>query len=421
MIGRLFRIVSTFPIGVIGLLRKEYDLLFTKKKYLYLSILLPIILSIIYIYTLTGNGAVLDIMICDYDNTALTKEALDGFDGFNINKNSDIDCESTLKEEIRDRKYLFGLVIERGFTERLINLKQSEIFIYYDNSNPSVASLATWKIDSALGPIKKRLVYSLVEEVQDKSTSAKDKTEIALGISEALEGDIFNNLKMSIKGVDQDLERMQSLDPAFVTAPIISNANGVYEKYKTLDVGIAPLYGMLSMFMLLMLCSTGVMYDRKMKLFFRIRASNSSMIGYLLSKIMFFFAVAVAQFIFILIVFFAFGARYEIGWILLLKALLFVSLVNTLIGVLIGLISDSEGVAVLFSLIITLPLLLLSGMFYPIEFMPKIMQFFAKIMPLDAEVLMIKKALIFGGTMNNFYFIAPLVLAIICLWFLRKK
>jgi len=89
--------------------------------------------------------------------------------------------------------------------------------------------------------------------------------------------------------------------------------------------------------------------------------------------------------------------------------------------VLIGLISDSEGVAVLFSLIITLPLLLLSGMFYPIEFMPKIMQFFAKIMPLDAEVLMIKKALIFGGTMNNFYFIAPLVLAIICLWFLRKK
>jgi len=105
----------------------------------------------------------------------------------------------------------------------------------------------------------------------------------------------------------------------------------------------------------------------------------------------------------------------------LIEALVFISTVNALIGLLIGLISDSEGVAVLISLIITLPLLFLSGMFYPLELMPKIVQWISQLIPLGLETSMLKQALLFGGVISNYYFLIPLGLFLFCWGYIRRK
>ncbi|MCK5452123.1 MAG: ABC transporter permease, partial [Candidatus Aenigmarchaeota archaeon] len=107
--------------------------------------------------------------------------------------------------------------------------------------------------------------------------------------------------------------------------------------------------------------------------------------------------------------------------VLLVKALLFISLVNTFAGIIIGLLSDSEGVAVLISLIITLPLLFLSGMFYPVDLMPFLVRMISDVMLLNTEILMMKQALLFGGVIAMEYFIIPFALFLASVYLVGKN
>jgi ABC-2 type transport system permease protein len=409
------------PRSIYGFLMKDYVLLFRKKKHLYLSILLPLIIGLIYIFTLTGSSSRITIMICDYDNTALTQQAVESFRDFTVTVDTRENCRERLIANVKTGEYLFGIVIDEGFTRTLDSFRQSNVVVYYDNTDPSITSLASWKIDVALIPFKTNLVTSFTDELKDKSGDARDKTKLALDFLDTLGGRTLGVVEKHVRGADAGLARMEAIEPAFVANPIVTVPTGVHKDYKLIEVGIAPLYAVLSLFLLLMLCSTGVIYDRKMRLFARVRSSNSSMVSYMTAKLLFFFTLAVAQFIIILLIFLAFGARYDISFFLLLEALLFITLVNSLIGFLIGLISDSEGVAVLISLIITLPLLFLSGMFYPLDLMPGLIRVLAKIMPLQTEVLMLKQAMLFGGYITNTFFLIPLTLFLICLYLLNKR
>ncbi|MFC1754793.1 ABC transporter permease [Thermoproteota archaeon] len=418
---RVGRKVGMIPISIMGFLRKDYTLLFRKKKYLYLSILLPLLIGLIYIFTLTETSGGLTLMVCDQDDTKLTDEVLRSMNGFTITVDREEDCIDRLKEEIRMKHYLFGAVIEEGFTKDLENLNQAHMVVYYDNSEPAVSAMVGWKIDVALTPFKSQLVMALAEELKDESGRAREKIGVALDVVSVNSDPISKRLSSSIRSADENLERLEGIEPAFLASPIVVAETGVHKTVKLIDIGIAPLYVILSMFLLLMLCSTGVIYDRKVGLFSRIRASNSSMLSYIAAKLVFFFSISVVQFLVILLIFVGFGAGYDVSVSLLLKALVFITLVNTLLGFLIALVSESEGVAVLISLIITLPLLFLSGMFYPLELMPKLVQWGAFLLPLNTEVLMLKQALLFGGSIANSYFLIPLGIFLVVIYFLRKR
>ena len=63
------------PLSIAGFLRKEFSLVLKKRKYLYLSIALPLILGLIYILTLTDSTSSIGVFVCDFDNTQLTESA----------------------------------------------------------------------------------------------------------------------------------------------------------------------------------------------------------------------------------------------------------------------------------------------------------------------------------------------------------
>jgi len=423
IMGNLKRTMKRFalvPRNIKGFLAKDYTLLFRKRKYFYLSIMLPLIIGLIYIFTLTGDGSGLSVKACDYDNTSLTAGVLQGMEGFKVKVDSGEGCTERLRNEIINGKYIFGILVEEGFTEKIENLQQSEITVFYDNSDPSIAGLSSWRIDAALSPFRRELVKSLAMELKDKSGDAREKTTLALEILRLNHGTVFDRLEQSVASADADLRRIENIDPEYLALPIVSENRGVHKDFQIIDVGMSPLFSVLSLFLVLMLCSTGVIYDRKMRLFSRIRSSSSSMLSYIAAKLVFFFTVVIVQFAVVLVVFMGFGARYSFHPVLLLKALVFIASVNALLGFLIGVVSDSEGVAVLISLIITLPLLFLSGLFYPLKLMPVFVQWAAKIMPLQTEILMMNKAMLFGGSINNHYFWIPAALLVVCMYLLKK-
>ncbi len=421
LINRILQLIITFPVSLIGFIRKDFLLLFKKKKYLYLSILLPIILGAIYVSMLGSNTTSISVIVCDFDNTELTKNAFSYIEGFDVYYSNDNACVDELKQGVRERDYLFGTIIQKGFSNRLENLQQSEIIIHFDDSDPAITALASWKFDIAMGPFKKQLVENFANELSNKAGDAREKITLGLQIAESIGLKKYDALFKNLQGAESDLRSLEEIDSRFMSEPIIVTKKGVYDSsHNLIDLGLAPLFCILNLFLLLMLCSTGVIYDRRNKILSRIRTSNSTILSYVLGKMVVFLAITVIQFIILYGLFAAFGASFTINIGLLLKALLFTSFVNTIIGVLIGFISDSEGIAVLISLIITLPLLFLSGMFYPLELMPNLIQFFAKIMPLNAEILMIKKAILFGGEILSKQFLAPLIIFIVTI-FISKR
>ena len=65
-------------------------------------------------------------------------------------------------------------------------------------------------------------------------------------------------------------------------------------------------------------------------------------------------------------------------------------------GILIGLISENQAMAVLTSLLMTLPFLFLSGMFYPSELFPPALKFVSDVFPLSNQITLLKESMAFG-------------------------
>ncbi|MFT4343802.1 MAG: ABC transporter permease [Candidatus Woesearchaeota archaeon] len=394
----ILTVTKRIPLQFYGFLYKDTILLIKKEKYLYLSILFPILLGIIYVLALT-SATNINVKVCDYDNTDITRQAVEELREFTITYSTSQDCQDEMIKAVQQNTYLFGIIIDEGFTQSLQDLQSTHIDVYYDNSNPSIATLAQWKIDDALTPFKDNIVREFAQELKEKSGTAQTQTTQALQLIDTAPLSIAQKqiIIAPVKQAEEDLTRLASIDPEFIVSPITTQRKGAYQEYSIVEIGIAPLFAVLSMFIILMLCSTGVMHDRKTGLIKRIKASSSSMITYISAKITYFTFITIIQALLIIGLFILFGASYSISPILLLKALIYIAIINTLIGIIIGYISDNEGVAVLFSLIISLPLLLLSGMFYPVQVMPKIIQFTVSILPLERQIEMLQTALLYGG------------------------
>ena len=194
--------ILLFPINVVAFIQKDTKLILRRRKYLYISILLPLLLGSIYIISLQTSSSDIDVIICDLDSTSLTNEAINTMQNFNIKLLKE-NCTEIIIEEVKNKNYLFGFLIPQGFTNDIDNLKQSNIEVYYDNSEPATKALASWRIDSALLPLKHEIIGQVSQDIKFKSDSAKSKTEIALDIISFT--NIPTRLEENIIEVDDEL------------------------------------------------------------------------------------------------------------------------------------------------------------------------------------------------------------------------
>ena len=168
-----------------------------------------------------------------------------------------------------------------------------------------------------------------------------------------------------------------------------------------------------------MLSSTSIIYDKKTGFLTRVKSSTSPLV-YLLAKIVFFSVLVFVQFLIILLLFILYGSSYSFSLLGLFELVMFIAIFDSLFGVIIGLISNNEGIAVLFSLIIAFPLMLISGVFFPVQTLPKIVQYIGKILPLNYQILTSKAVLLFNqGIPNNWIYFAVGLFVVV--WWLIKK
>lgn len=398
-----------------GFLKKDLLLFYKRKKYLYLFLGIPIVLALFFIFALNPSEYVLKTGVCDYDNSQLSRGALADLPNFNYERLDNVNCTENLKSSIASKKYDLGIYIPAGFESNIKNLKQSKIVIYYDNTDVAFSNLVSWKVDLALYGFKRQVIDSLNSELKSKTSSVRSSMDIVLELTS-----FSQSLQKRVTQADNDLKNIEEMDTEFIVNPVWTDKQPVYGDKLNKSSGAVYVFPIVSLFTIIMLAAMSIIYDRKSGFLTRVK-STSSGVSYILSKLVFFIALVTIQFILVFSLFLLNGGRYTFPIGGVISLIISIALINSLIGFIIGFFSENEGIAVLFSLIIAFPLMLVSGIFFPIQTLPKMLQYFSYITPLNYQILNSKAVLLFGSSFNNLWIYAAIILGVICFWLLKKE
>ncbi len=395
-------------------LKKDLLLFVKRKKYLYLTLLIPLVVALIFILMISPNNYSIKMGVCDFDNTQQSKQAINELQNFNaVFLENNGNCTDKLIQEVRSGTYAAGLEIGKGFSENINNLKQAKLVIYYDETDVAFSNLISWKVDASTKPFERKIIDNLNTELKNKVSSTRSNVEVAKELSSG-------TIKNKVEEIDSNLQDIEQIETEFLVNPIWTEMRPVSSGKSAKENSIAFILPIILLFTLLMLSSTLFIYDKKNKFLTRVKTSTSISL-YIFSKLVFFFILAIVQFLTVLLLYFAFGANYTINFLNILHLILAISLINTLIGLIIGLVSENEGIAILFSLVVSFPLMLLSGIFYPIQTMSGFMQKIVTSLPLHYEIGISKKVLLFNQGFSGNWFWFALILFIGVCYFVRKK
>jgi ABC-2 type transport system permease protein len=407
--------LTKIPKKFYGYLKKDFLLFYKRKKYFYLFLAFPFLLAILFLFFLSPGDYHISIGVCDLDNTPSSSQ-ISNLENFNLERiDPKENCIQELKENLKKGKYDLGLVIPKGFSENLENLKQSRLEIYYDNTDLAFSNLISWRIDQSLNSYERQIIDSLNLELKSKISGIRKNTDLVLEYT-----DFSTKLKEKVREIDEDLKKVEEMETEFIVDPVWTQKIAIYEKNFGKEIGIVFVFPIIVLFIILMLSSTSLIYDRKNNFLTRVK-SSTNIFWYLLAKTIFFCVLAFLQFSIVLIMFLLYGAEYNFQIIEMLKLVFAIGIIDTLIGFLIGLISDNEGIAILFSLIISFPLMLVSGIFFPIQTLPKIVQWLSNILPLQYQIEASQSVLLFGKSVSATWGYSAIILFFIVWWFLRKE
>jgi ABC-2 type transport system permease protein len=397
-----------------GYLKKDVLLLVRRKKHMYLFLALPFVIGLLFLFFLNPSPNNLKTVVCDNDGTSFSKEAVSNLNGFSITFLDSKNCVDEMISLIKKGKYSLGLEIPQGFSNNLDNLEQSRILVYYDDTDIALANLINWKVESSLAPFERTIINQLNNEVKNRVSSIRSGVDLVSDFSKS-----SATLNKRVNEIDSDLKVIENIDTEFILNPVWIDSKPLYDKQAN-DSGIAFVFPIIALFVVLMLSSTSIIYDRKTNFLIRVKSSTSPLV-YLFAKLVFFFAITLVNFLIVFLLFIIYGSSFTYNIPQIINLVAFIAITNTIIGMFIGSISDNEGVAVLFSLIISLPFMLVSGIFYPIQTLPTFVQFLSKIMPMNYQIAYSKTVLLLGQSIGLTWIYVDIVLFGIVYYIIRKK
>ncbi len=397
-----------------GYLKKDAMLLYKRKKYLYLFILLPLVIASLFLFALNPKDYNISVGICDFDQTDISQNSFNNLDGFNPIILEQENCLENLQSQIKSGKLDLGIEIGQGFKENIEKLEQSKLKVYYDNTDIAFTNLISWKVDQALIPFKRQIVDSLNEELSGKVSTIRD------GIDVVYQLDLVSYVDKKVLAADKELKTIEDMETEFLVNPIWTDKTPIYNEDLKKDAGIVYIFPILAIFITLMLASTSIIYDKNVGFITRVKASASP-ISYITAKTVFFTGLVLIQFLIILGLFMLSGAKYALPITGLIQLILFIGIIDTLLGFLIGLIANNEGIAVLFSLMISFPLMLVSGIFFPTQVLPKFVQWIGQALPLHYQINAAKSTLLFGQTISNKWVYLAIIFFIAIIYLIKKN
>jgi ABC-2 type transport system permease protein len=424
---------------LLDFLKKEFLLFTRNKKQIGVVIALPLLFALIYTLMFSSSFANISLSICSLDTGEYADSFIDslssGSGNFRINyfkSNDSQDCFDKIKEDIIGG-YILGLRIPADFSSKLLNYSMPTIDLFIDNSKPNLGFFAQSMITSSINDFNYGVISSAQKALRDSTEDIKRDLEGTVNVLEIIRPAIpeatqnyFSLLYSNINSYKESITAINNFDLEFVVKPVDTRLMGIFEGNNNKGFSFSVLYIVLSVLVIVLLSSMSVIYDKKNNFIIRLRASKNNLIPYLLSKIIFFSAIGFVIFIPSFLIFLMDNAFFSINIISLIISVFLISATWALLGCIIGFSSKDDSSGIMISIFIGFLVLLLSGLFYPLEFLPPAMKYITMVLPTSLHASMLNNALIFNAqisSMSNIFasnLIYDLALIIICSYFILK-
>jgi len=229
-----------------------------------------------------------------------------------------------------------------------------------------------------------------------------------------------DELESLILGSKAQINEITSRDALSVVAPIFMSSQNIFGSRTFFDFLLPSLVPLILMFVSLFLASTSLVREKNAMTLERVYVAQVPLWEYALTKITSYTVVLFPEVLLLLatasIAYGAFPLSDTNMLVFLASALVLLLFAFNALGIVIAAFSESEATAFLASLVIGLPLLFLSGILFPFEFMPAPIVLLGQATPLTPAITAMQSAILYA-TPNFFVFgtliIYDIVLAVL--------
>jgi len=339
---------------LISLIRKEFIQILRDPRTLILVLIIPVMQLFLLGYAATNDVRNVPLAVYDQDRSPAARQLLDAYraaDYFRVAY--DVDSEGEIRELIDRGEARAGLIIPPDYSEKLQANGSAQVAFILDGSDPTVASTAL----SAAQLIGQSFATRVMAE------------------------------RMSRRG-----------QPVALTLPLIVNTQVWYNPdLLSTHFMIPGVIGMILFALTSILTATAIVRERERGTIEQLIVTPIRPWELVVGKLFPYVLLALLNALEIL----ALGAwwfdvpiRGELGLIFLFSGLFLLSSLG--IGLLASTIANTQQEAMLSVWMLLLPAIFLSGFFFPLEAMPRILRWISYLMPLRYYLVIIRSLLIKG-------------------------
>ena len=206
-----------------------------------------------------------------------------------------------------------------------------------------------------------------------------------------------SNLTSEINRTKSILGDVRTKSPAAIAAPIKLEREPVFKNMSNLDFLMPAIVSIVLMFISFMLSSITIVQERTKKTLLRTLLTPLSLEEFIFAKTLALILIAMLQGIILVIVAYLFYGilipTSQLG--LLFLAILVYSAAFIGIGMAVATFAESENTAMLSSLVLSIPMLFLCGVFFPFETMPQLMVKIGGALPITMGIRALDSVLIY--------------------------
>jgi ABC-2 type transport system permease protein len=339
---------------LLALIRKEFIQTFRDPRSLTITFIMPLIQLFLLGYAATSDVRNVPLAVLDRDRSAASRDLLSAYraaDYYRID--FDVTGEAELKQLIDSGQAGAGLIIPPGYGDKVAAGQTAQVAFVVDGSDPTIAGTGL----SAAQFI-----------AQAKATSLLVQRAAQLGQGNVARSPIEIRTQV---WYNPDLVSAYNMVPAMI--------------------------GMILQFLTLQLTASAIVRERERGTMEQLAVTPLSAVELMIGKLTPFVLIAMIDAVEILVVgVLVFGVPIN-GSIWLLLALSALFLATTLgIGLFISTITKTQREAQMSSMLFTLPAIFLSGFFFPIAAMPKVLQYASYAIPLR-YFLIVARSIVLKG------------------------
>lgn len=309
-------------------------------------------------------------------------------------------------------------ILQINSTRSLLHNRTSRIVNFYENLNTVAVSSA--ELQETIGAIDSRLeaidismdsylsrmdgLRSDIRPIDKAITDLEDiRARITLTFQEVnrLTSEINRNADELVAALEESKETLGEVvarPPVAVVSPIVLDTLSVFAGKSYLDFLLPAITGIVLMFVCLLLASITIVQEKAGGTLRRTLLTPVRLHELLLGKMVALLAISLLQTgIIVGIARFVYGIEIQQHLISpFLEGVLVYSAAFTAIGMALATFADSENTAMLSSLVLSVPMLFLNGVFFPFEMMPAGMVALGKALPITIGVEIFKGVLLYG-------------------------